>query len=463
MKMLLKIAAIPLAALLVFGLYRLQYPENQRAATAFSAMPQALASTQQQLPKQVPAMQQVYQPIKLDLPPDNVRDRWQWAKIPDFKMPSGTVWVMNWGLHSYDDVSEAAAHGFTHLMVENVERFPKLDRSKWKFYTMMYQNSVLSRAPHFGNNGDTKTKIQDLQNSIDDFMGRRTDWMGGKGWCDIMDIDVEMGGNDARFLELATQTLAYAKSRWGVRKTIWFATSPYSLFEARRPSSRFEAFKQVADYHMGTPYVYLDHQENYGGNVETGIRKTNRWIFDEIHWLERNQPYMGREAFLSWWYDRYANYENEASPQYLVRPDIAESYPIWYLVLGGARNGGGMVLWKACREKCYHGVEDHFVAGMYRASRANRIFEDPSAVYNQKLEFSLDEGRTWQTDERTLNDLTTDARPYVRAVKTSDRIAVAAFSPLLYEGSQQILIRDGNWVRRLTLRPYQSFFGSDTR
>ena len=458
MKMLLKIISLPLLGLALFGLYRFQQPEKT------PLKPAALAATETSLPADVPAMQQVYQPVSLSFPPGNVRDRWQWDKIPDFRMPAGTVWVMYWGIHSYRDLDEAAAHGFTHLSVENVERYPRLDRSKWKFYTMMYQNSVLARAPHFGNNGDSRTKIQDLQNSIDDFMSTRTRWMGGTGWCDILDIDVEMGGNDARFLELATQSLAYAKRRWGVKKAMWFATSPYSLFENKKPSARFEAFRQVADYHMGTPYVYLDHEGNYGGNVERAIQYTNRWIFDAIHWLERNEPYMGSEPFLSWWYDRYANYENEAGPQYLVRPDIAESYPIWYLVLGGARNGGGMLLWKACRENCYHGVEDHFVAGMYRASRANRIFENPTARYNQKLEFSLDGGRTWQTDERDLGDITKDTRPYVRATKTNDGIAVAAFSPLLYEGSQQVLIRDGTeWVRRITLYPRQTFFGAEGR
>lgn len=124
---------------------------------------------------------------------------------------------------------------------------------------------------------------------------------------------------------------------------------------------------------------------------------------------------------------------------------ILESMSLWGYVTGSYRYGGGLYNWTDNRKRTIG--QDYIEAGKWRSFQFNRFWNDPNTQYNLLLEFSLDNGKTWQTDKRPGTQLLAenqDPRPYIRGALSKGELLVVATAGQpthLGTGSQSVLVR----------------------
>lgn len=392
-----------------------------------------------------------------------VKNSFNWEGLPEFQMPAGTIWPYCSYMFTAADVPALLAHGFTHIDVDrahNVNAHGQL--TKAQRYSLVTSNAIKSIAPNFGENGDAVTTVQKAKDAVGSWLGGRSVWFGNDmQWCDIFEVDLESGGNDAQFFTLANAAIDHAKTVHGVRLVSWYASGPVgsTLYGG---DTRWNNFKDRADIFTIIPYV-ADANGAYGGNAATARDETSFWLWQQLNWSEASYPKMDAKRALSWFSGGWNGDPGNDSINQFIRPDMAEGTPIWHAVSGGMRNGGGLSLWGFNTAQSYTGMEKKFMEGMYRVSRLNDFWAGAGHEYNQKLEYSEDNGTTWKTDPvRTWQTAETDASPYVRYVQKGNEIVIAAYYPKLKTGQKEILIRKGSWKTGITVKARETFLGRAT-
>ncbi|WP_420153408.1 hypothetical protein [Siphonobacter sp.] len=157
----------------------------------------------------------------------------------------------------------------------------------------------------------------------------------------------------------------------------------------------------------------------------------------------------------------------------MIAPHVCESLPLWFLVSGAGRSGGGICSWNPGEP--LNAADFAFEAGKWRASQFNEFWESPKTQYNLKIEFSLDNGQSWTDDSRTWKEkaydlglrqfqwMYTNPNPIgVRGALLGNKLVVVASAcPNLEAGqTQSILCRYGSKVWKMDLPYHQVVAGT---
>lgn len=209
----------------------------------------------------------------------------------------------------------------------------------------------------------------------------------------------------------------------------------------------------------GKAYASFD---DYAARSSLHMRQCLKWLDERAAFTGKN--YKG----FSWVMTRY-----EGGNLEMIAPHVCESLPLWFLVSGAGKSGGGICSWNPGEP--LNAADFAFEAGKWRASQFNEFWESPKTQYNVKIEFSLDNGQSWTDDSRTWKEkaydlglrqfqwMYTNSNPIgVRGALLGNKlVVVAAARPSLEAGkTQSILCRHGSKVWKMDLPYHQVVAGT---
>ena len=263
--------------------------------------------------------------------------------------------------------------------------------------------------------------------------------------------------SDATYLNALNEVLTYAKTTAGTPDVGLHFGSPLAA-PARWASVK--ANLSVINYRL----AFTNKQGVFGNDTWVHRQKNAGWLYELLTQLKAVLAGAEGRPVITIIQDTFAGL-NDASEAAYIRPDMAESTPIWLAMTGAFAAGGGVEIWKdlatlGFSQDWYAGIETAFLAGLYRVSRVWPILKNCTAADAHAIEFSLDGGTTWQTDARTEADAETSEQPYVRAMVKENRIVIAAYLPLLEYGSKPVKIRYANWSDEIVIRARQTYLAS---
>ncbi len=414
---------------------------------------------------------------------------WQFSQIPGFTMPAGQTWVM-WSGSAAERAAGVTKWGFTHLQatfltigaIAGNEFGSERAARAWfdancpgaKLYDMIgdgyLKNDAAAKIPGLYDPANTSTTAGQVRNAFEQYLGNRARGFGLQSKFDNLSLDLEDLPSTAHNLQIFRDGIQSFKASNPDLAHVafdFYATEPVGLYP--NSSERYESMKGVVGaYQNLVPYVYLDHFR-FGNNPKAGKEQTAYWLYQMLKWVEMRETWVGQKKprEVSWFQAMWANFEDAWGSEKFIRRDIMAALVPWYCVLGGARFGGGGVLWEDGKQ---HQINlDEFVAGMWRVGQITSPFEDANAVYNIRLEYSQNNGATWETYDprkyyQALGAIDLDVpyqldQPVVRGMFGNGMLVAIATKPTLTTGEENILVRYKNRTFGMPIRARKTTFG----
>ena len=426
--------------------------------------------------------------VALDLPASSTA--WLFNSIPAFKMPAGQTWV-GWSGNKQERAALVNQWGFTHheasWITGEAESLPgrafgsAAAARDWltnvtpaaRLYGMAYDNFIkddgAAKLPAFFNPDDQTVTAEQLANSIKLFLGNRADQYGDaiRNRFDAMALDWEGVPSTTYHLQRIRSAVRLVKA------DPRYAHIDFSLPDALEAglypnqSERFNILKDTMTLAQDiVPYVFLD-LNNFNNNPDAASAGTAYWLYQLLKWVEIRQTSSYQPRYVAWASMLWANFSGSWGNAMHVRPDIMQDLPVWYTVSGVAKNRGGAIMWEDARPH-FVGL-DKFAAGMFRVGQLRELISD-NGQYNVRLEFSTNNGLSWQTyDERAAyggNLAAIDThrvyqlnKPMVRGVLVPGYVIIAARKPTNLQSIERIQVRYNGRIVGIDLYPDKTNFG----
>lgn len=369
-------------------------------------------------------------------------------------------------------------------------------------YRMMYSNAIRDIWPK---GAIRPTSQKALNERIAGFTVDFQNAIGMGGRPSLQDLDFEEGEFFTyAAVEALGEAIEYALAKYPHLQIQVYASSHNNLAtdgggnaanpeKSLNPWDRFMRFKKagVKLYQGTVPYLKVPSAEwlisegglyhttsvvgegkIYASEKEYGLMSIKA-IYAKLGWTDSyfsNIPVGHHPANLEWYMSVYEGgddggerkYDNEGNPWTSYNwPEVGEwiqeSFPVWSLVTGSYRFGGGAYLWTDSRPWKVANVA--LELGKVRQYALNEFQENPDTVFNLVLEFSIDGGKTWITDKKPRGnnpEFHLQEFGYTRGAYVNGKLLIVATAGQpshSYAREQKILIRYQGQKWEMTLKP----------
>lgn len=394
----------------------------------------------------------------------------EWGKHPKFRLRDDEEFIWDADINNPGQVDEMLERGVTRIHQDRLRKINRRDVPAKHRYIIATRNAF---GPQIDvPNPDLSVISEDVfVQKLDEFLGGQKDFSDGQVGK-LLAVNFEVG-NDAsgpyvqKWGNILHKLLKLAREKYGITHPMsfdlhQFPTGTPGVSSITPQWGAFRAAGINAAYVNPVSYIRLDLY--YGDNgVEYAVNEQSQQAFvqerkaTEYKWfaklmrglenhLTTDVPTLG---FITpgWQQSGYPESQNGA-----LRPDMYEVFVVFGMLSGmkGPANWQEGTAYKIVQD--YHDAQINALA---RMSLANDL-RGPGTTY-VPLEVSVDGGASWHLD--TPEQAEAANRPTARGRVKGNDLLVGVYDPQLFAGTRPVLIKYGDFVDAIELKPYRVFTG----